>query len=77
MSSETPISTQARKIQQKDNSANAVQQCEPEFCVDDDTEEQEYDEEQHLSSNFDHHQDSDSSSSNDNDSRSDPRDDRH
>ena len=77
MSSETPISTQARKIQQKDNSANAVQQCEPEFCVDDDTEEQEYDEEQHLSSNFDHHQDSDSSSSNDNNSRSDPRDDRH
>ena len=62
MSSESSSSAE-RKRTQKDNNTLKSQQCEPEFNVDDNAEEdhEEYDEEERLSSNFDHHQDSDSS----------------
>ena len=61
MSSEKSSSAE-RKRSNKDNKTMSSQHCEPEFNVDDDADE-DYDKEECLSSNFDHHQDSDVSSS--------------
>ena len=62
VSSEAP-STQSR-LQKDNNTMNSSQQREPEFDVDDDVEDQEYDgDEEHFVTHFDHNQEYDVSSS--------------